>query len=263
MDFAKLQLAERLGGTLLQAPDSVPLVLVERLARHGAPQVLVLFPDPDALEPALAAVAAHHHRGLDLNLVALLDPGPGLSAALLAHRRRIGSLLCALDSGIPWPEGRPLLAKRLPGRVHSENPLDLAPARLSPLERRLLQDRHPEWPAERVDGIYAHPPWLPAATGWTCRWWPGVDLPAGVEIQVPGIELQTASPLAEVLRAALRAEVRSPVPLLPLDGDPTGLHALAALCPEIQVFRGGLRAWSSLLAGLATLPAPVHFCARC
>lgn len=263
MDFALLQLAERLGGTLLQSPGSVPLLLVERLARHGAPQVLVLAPDPEALEPVLAAVAAQHRRGLDLNLVAVLDPGAGRTAALLAHRRRLGSLLCALDAGIPWPEDRPLRAKRLPGQVRADAPLPLAPARLSPLERGLLRDLYPGWSGDQIDAVFLRPAWVPAATAWTCRWWPGVELPAGVDILVPGLELQTASPLAEALGTALRAEARRPVPLLPLDGDPARLHALAQLGAEVQVFRGGAGAWFRLLAGLATLPAPVHFCARC
>jgi hypothetical protein len=263
VDHQQLQLAERLGGTLLQAPHSVPIVIAERIARHGAPQVLVLAGEPAALEKALHATGRLQAQGLDLNLVALLDPGAGLPEALVVHRRRLGSLLCALDAGTTWPEDKFLLAKRLPGRIQAEAPVQLPPARLSPLERSQLEGHFPSWPKERLDRVFVQPAWEPSGSGWTARWWPGVDLPPQVGIVQPGIELQTASPLAEALRAALRAEQNWPVPILPLDGDPARLHALIRLCTDVQVFHGESPVWTRALQNLARLPAPMHFCARC
>lgn len=263
MNLLQLQLAERLGGTLLQAPRSAPLVIAERIARHGAPQVLVLSADPAALEKVLHATGALQAQGLDLNLVAVLDPGAGLAESLQAHRRRLGSLLCALDAGSAWPADKFMLAKRLPGRIRAVEPVPMAAARLSPLERTLLEDHLSSWPRERLDGIFVQPAWEPSRSGWTARWWAGVEIPATAEIVQPGIELQTTSPMAGALRAALRAESNFPVPILPLDGDPARLHALVLLCPDVQVFHGESPVWSRALLNLARLPAPTHFCARC
>lgn len=259
MDLSRLRLVERLGGTLLQAPGCVPLVMAERIARHGAPQVLVLHTAEASLATLLRTAESLQADGLDLNVIGVLDPGPGLPEALQGHRRRFGSLLCALDSGVAWPGTAPLLAKRLPGRIRAERPLPMAPARLSPLERGLLRQHGLDCP----ESVFIDPPWEPHGTAWVARWWPGVELPQGAEILQPGLELQTATPLAEALRNAWRAAANQPVPLLPLDADPGRLHALLLLCPDVQVFHGEAADWSRALANLAQLPAPPHFCARC
>ena len=263
MDRSRLLLAERLGGTLLQAPACVPLVIAERIARHGAPTILVLTAATEPLERALLAMGALQSQGLVLNMVGALDPGTGLREALQAHRRRIGALLCAFDSEPAWPEDRPLLAKRLPGRIRASAPLPLAPARVSPLERSLLQTHYPEWPEPRLARIFIDPPWEPDGGTWVARWWPGVPLPAGAEILRPGLELATVTPLAEALRSALRTARDRPVPMLPLDADPSRLLALRPLCADVQVFQGQADDWSRALTNLARLPAPPHFCARC
>ena len=263
MDLSRLQLAERIGGTLLQAPATVPLIIAERIASHGAPQVLALFAGPETLEPALEAVVTLQAEGLDLNLSCLLDPGAGLAEALQIHRRRLGALLCALDASTPWPGDTPMLAKRLPGEIRARKPMPLAAARLSPLERSLLRDQVPSGPLEDLDAVYVTPAWTPSGGQWLAPHWPGVDLPDGAEGVVPGIELQTAAPFADALRSALRAESGRPVPCLPLAADPSRLHALGLLCPDVQVFHGSTGAWSRALAALARLPAPPHFCARC
>lgn len=263
MDFSRLRLAERLGGTLLQAAGEAPLVIAERLARHGAPQVLVLAPDADGLQPVLAAAAAMQADGLDLNVVGVLDPGPGLDAALRLHQRRLGSLLCALQAAPAWGGGRPLLAKRLPGRIRAAQPLPLAPARLSPLERSQLREHDPAWTSARLQEVFVQPPWEPAWSAWTARWWPGVALPPQAVVLQPPLELPAATPLTEALRSALRSASALPVPFLPVDGDPSRLHALAHLAAEVQAFGGGVEAWSGALLQLARLPAPPHFCARC
>lgn len=263
MDVSRLQLAERIGGTLLQAPGTVPLVVAERLARHGAPQVLALFSGPEAVEPVLQVVGTLQAEGLDLNLSCLLDPGAGLAEALQIHRRRLGALLCALDACTPWPGDTPMLAKRLPGWIRSREPIPLAAARLSPLERSLLRGQGLSGSQEDLDAVYVTPAWTPSGGQWVARHWPGVDLPDGCEGIVPGIELQTAAPFADALRSALRAESGGPVPCLPLAADPSRLHALGLLCQDAQVFHGSAGAWSRALAALARLPAPPHFCARC
>lgn len=263
MDLSILQLVERLGGTLLQAAGAVPLVIAERLARHGAPQVLVLGSGPAGLAPVLAAAGALQAQGLDLNVIGVVDPGPGLETVLRLHQRRFGALLCALQAAPPWSGGRPLLAKRLPGRIRTTHPLPLAPARLSPLERGQLQEHDPAWTSARLQATFVQPPWEPAGTGWSTRWWPGIELPPGAEVLLPPLELPAATPLSEALRSALRSAWGLPVPFLPVDGDPSRLHALGHLATEVQAFDGGAEAWSSALLELARLPAPPHFCARC
>ena len=263
MDPIALQQAGRLGGTLLQAAGAPPLVIAERLARHGAPLVLVLGADPGVLEPVLEIAGTLQLDGLELNLLAVLDPGPGLGVALQVHRRRIGSLLCALQAAPPWGGGPPMLAKRLPGRVRAGAPLPLRPARLSPLEQGQLRAQDPAWTPARLQEVFTEPRWEAGPDGWTARWWPGVELPPGAEILCPSLELAAATPLVEALRAALRSTPGRPVPLLPVDGDPAALLALAGLDVEVQAFDGGPEAWGSALRQLARLPAPPHFCARC
>jgi hypothetical protein len=135
----------------------------------------------------------------------------------------------------------------------------LQPARLSPLERSQLKVHRPDL-AER---IFIDPPWEPHGSAWVVRWWPGVALPPGAEILQPGLDLQTASPLADALRSALRAASTLPVPMLPHDGDPGRLHALLQLCADVQVFPGEAGEWRGALLNLARLQAPPHFCARC
>lgn len=263
MDFSRLQIVERIGGTLLQAPGAIPLIIAERIARHGAPQVLALFANPQTLEPVLDVVAALHAQGLDLNLIGLIDPGAGLAGALQIHRRRLGALLCALDACTPWPGDSPMLAKRLPGLIRSREPLPLADARLSPLERSQLRDYDPSLSTDDLETQFVSPAWSPSGGHWLARLWPGVALPDGAETVVPGFELQTAAPFADALRSALRAESGRPVPFLPLAADPSRLQALGLLCPEVQIFQGSAAAWTRALAALAQLPAPPHFCARC
>lgn len=263
MDLSRLQMAERLGGTLLQAAGAAPLVIAERVARHGAPQVLVLAATPAALEPVLAAAFDLQAQGLDLNVVGVVDPGPGLETALHLHQRRLGSLLCALQAAPAWGGGRPLLAKRLPGRIRAAQPAPLAPARLSPLERGQLREHDSAWTPGRLQSVFVQPPWEPAGGAWTARWWPGVELPAQAEVLLPPLELPAATPLSEALRGALRSTSGQPVPFLPVDGDPSRLHALGRLVAEAQAFDGGVEAWSGALLNLAQLPAPPHFCARC
>lgn len=263
MDLSALQLAERLGGTLLQAPGAASLVIAERLARHGAPQVLVLAATVDALQPVLAAADALQAQGLDLNVVGVLDPGPGLEAGLDLHQRRLGSLLCALQAAPPWGGGGPLLVRRLPGRIRATRPLPLTAARLSPLERSQLQEHDPAWTPGTLREVFVQPPWEPAGKGWTARWWPGVALPPGAEVLWPPLELPSATPLTEALRSALRSASAQPVPFLPVDGDASRLHALGRLTAEVQALEGGPAVWSGALLNLARLPAPAHFCARC
>lgn len=263
MDLSALQMAGRLGGTLLQAAGAVPLLLAERQGRHGAPQVLVLAADPEELEPVLAAATDLQAQGLELNLVGLLDPGPGLGTALEVHRRRLGSLLCALQAAPPWGQGPPRLARRLPGRIRAARPLPLAPARLSPLERSQLQDLDRSWTPDRCAEVFVEPPWEPAGPAWVARWWPGVALPSGAEVLQAPLELPEATPLAEALRGALRATSGQPVPFLPVDGDPSRLQALAGLTGAVHAFTGSQEAWAAALLRLARLPAPPHFCARC
>jgi hypothetical protein len=99
--------------------------------------------------------------------------------------------------------------------------------------------------------------------GFETDFWPGVALPAGAEERIPPMELPTAAPLMEVLRSSLRTVLGRPIPLLPLPGDPSQLHALAQLTPSFAAFRGPVEAWRLAYQKLADLPAPPHFCARC
>jgi hypothetical protein len=268
MNPAALQLAAELGGKLLSGTGG-SLLLVERLQGHGLPQVVVLGRGAaDLLEPLEAAERAQA-EGLQLNLLALLPlPGCHLAAALDLHRRRIGALVAALDAGLPWLGGKPMLARRLPGRIFRATPVPLAKAPLGPLEKSELKAFLADWDKDRRKMLFRRPEWREAPEhaehgGFETELWPGVPLPEGAELRVPPLELPCATPLTDALRAALRTATGLTVPILPLPEDPSALHALRQLTPEIAAFRGPLRAWELALAGLARLPSPPHFCARC
>jgi hypothetical protein len=260
-----LSLAAELGGSLLSGPSpGLDLLAIERIRAHGLPQVLVAARHAqDLLEP-LAAIAAAQEEGLALNLVAVLAlPGTTLDAAFRCHRRRLGALLCALDAGLPWLEGRPMLPKRLPGRVRAARPLGLRKAPLAPLEKAELEAFLPDWDKARRREVFRTPAWRECADGVEADLWPGVEVPEGAEVTTQPMILPTAGPVMEALRGALRCAVGGPVPLLPSPGDPAQLHALAALHPGAAPFRGPEAAWRLAFARLAALPAPPHFCARC
>jgi hypothetical protein len=268
MNPAALQLAAELGGTLLSGTAG-SLLLVERIKSHGLPQVAVLGRSAaDLLDPLEAAERAQA-EGLELNLLALVPlPGCDLAAALDLHRRRIGALVAALDAGLPWLGGKPMLARRLPGRIFRAAPVPLAKAPLGPLEKSELKAFLADWEKDRRKMVFRRPEWREAPDhaehgGFETELWPGVPLPEGAELRVPPLELPCATPLTDALRAALRTAMGLSVPILPLPEDPSALHALRQLTPEIAAFRGPVRAWELALAGLARLPGPPHFCARC
>jgi hypothetical protein len=268
MNPAALQLAAELGGTLLTGTAG-SLLLVERIQGHGLPQVLVLGRGAaDLLEPLEAAERAQAD-GLELNLLALLPlPGCDLAAALDLHRRRIGALVASLDVGLPWLGDKPMLARRLPGRIFRTLPVPLTKAPLGPLEKGELKAFLADWDKDRRKMLFRRPEWREAPNhaehgGFETELWPGVPLPEGAELRVPPLELPCATALMDSLRAALRIATGLPVPILPLPGDPSALHALRQLTPEIAAFRGPARAWELALVGLAHLPSPPHFCARC
>ena len=268
MNPAALQLAAELGGTLLSATGG-SLLLVERSRAHGLPLVAVLGRGAADLLAPLEAMEAAQAGGLNLNLLALLPlPGCDLAAALDLHRRRIGALVAALDTGLPWLGGRPMLARRLPGRIFHTTPLPLAKAPMGPLEKSELKAFLTDWEKERRKRVFRQPEWREATDaaghgGFETDLWPGVALPAGAELRVPPLELPFATPLTDILRAALRTATGGPVPILPMPGDPAPLHALRLLTPDIAAFRGPAHAWELAFAGLAGLPSPLHFCARC
>jgi hypothetical protein len=268
MNPAALQLAAELGGTLLSGAAG-SLLLVERIQGHGLPQVLVLGRGAaDLLEPLEAAERAQA-EGLQLNLLALVPlPGCDLAAAMDLHHRRIGALVAALDAGLPWLGGKPMLARRLPGRILRAAPVPLAKAPLGPLEKSELKAFLADWDKDRRKMIFRRPEWREAPDhaehgGFETELWPGVPLPEGAELRVPPLELPCATPLTDALRAALRNATGLAVPILPLPEDPSALHALRQLTAEIAAFHGPVRAWELALAGLARLPGPAHFCARC
>ena len=268
MNPAALQLAAELGGTLLSGAAGT-LLLVERLQGHGLPQVAVLGRSAaDLLEP-LEAVERAQAAGLQLNLLALLPlPGCDLATALDLHRRRLGALVAALDAGLPWLNGKPMLVRRLPGCIHRAAPTPLAKAPMGPLEKGELKAFLDDWDKDRRKMVFRRPEWRlapdhDARGGFETDLWPGVPLPEGAELRVPPLELPWATPLTDTLRAALRLATGSPVPALPLPADPAPLHALRLLTPEIAAYHGPLRAWELALEGLAQLPSPPHFCARC
>jgi len=267
MQPAALQLAAELGGTLLSsAQGQGGLLLVERLQGHALPQVAVLGRSAADLLEALEAAERVQAAGVGVNLLALLPlPGCDLSAALDLHRRRIGALVAALDAGLPWLDGQPMLARRLPGRATRTTPVPLAKAPMGPLEKIELKGFLAGWDKVRRKQVFRRPEWRLQAegVGFEVDLWPGVPLPAETKLLVAPLVLPFATPLTDVLRAALRSATARPVPFLPLPEDPSVLHALRLLTPEIAAFRGPLRAWELALAGLSRLPGPAHFCARC
>ena len=99
--------------------------------------------------------------------------------------------------------------------------------------------------------------------GFETDFWPGVALPKSAELRVAPRELPTATTLMDLLRSSLRNIYDQPIPLLPLPGDSTNLHALAQLTPSFAAFCGPVEAWRLAYQKLADLPAPPHFCARC
>jgi len=272
MNPAALQLAAELGGTLLGgAPGGSGggLLLVERLQGHGLSQVAVLGRGAADLLAALEAAERAQAAGLQLNLLALVPlPGCDLAASLSLHRLRIGALVAALDAGLPWLGGKPMLVRRMPGRIFRSTPVPLDKAPMGPLEKGELKAFLGDWEKDRRKMVFRRPEWReapdPAAqAGFETELWPGVPLPTGAELLVPPLELSCANPLTDALRAALRTATGTPVPMLPLPADPGPLHALRLLTPEVAAFRGPLRAWELALASLSRLPGPPHFCARC
>ena len=244
-----LRLAADLGGARLSGPGGA-LVLVERLRAHGLPSVALLGRSAGDFSEALAA-----WEGSDaaLNLACLLPVADtDLAASLAFHRRRIGALSAALDASLPWLADRPMLAKRLPGRLETE--ADLAPAPLGPLEASELRGFLADWDPARFEAIFVRPRAL---------LWPEVQAPPGARVAVEPLRLAVGGPLLDTLRDALRRALGHPIPLLPLPEDPAGLHALRVLTPEIAAFRGPREAWAFAFKRLAALPAPPHFCARC
>lgn len=267
MNPLALQLAADLGGTLLSAPGG-SLLLVERLGQHTAPRVAVLGRTAEDLGPALEAIAVLQARDLPLNLVGLLPLGCDLSQALDLHRRRIGALVAALDAGLPWLDGRPMLPRRLPGRVYRTVPVALGKAPLGPLEKAELKQFLAGWDKGRRKMTFRRPEWREAPDhethgGFEADLWPGVPVPEGADLRVPPLELPVGTPLADALRAALRTALGQPIPILPLPADPAPLHALRTLARDAAAFRGPTQAWELALEDLARLPAPPHFCARC
>ncbi|HEY3401555.1 MAG TPA: hypothetical protein VGK03_13095 [Geothrix sp.] len=263
-----LQLAAELGGSVLSAPGG-SLILVERVQGHGLPQVLVLGRAAEDLREPLEAAKAVQARGVALNVLCLLPlVGGELARALEVHRRRLGALVCALDAGLPWLEGKPMLVRRMPGRIARAVPVALAKAPMGPLEKADLKLFLADWDKARRKMTFRRPEWreTPDHTehgGFETDLWPGVPLPEGAELRVPPLVLPEGTALTNALRMALRAATGQPVPFLPLPGDPAPLHALRPLTLEATAFRGPARAWELAFEGLSRLPAPPHFCARC
>lgn len=246
---AALRLAAELGGARLSGPGG-PLVLVERVRAHGLPALAVLGREPAHLRDALEA----WDRGdAPINLTAIVPlPETDLATALMAQRRRIGALTAALDASLPWLAGKPMLAKRLPGRVADDALLEPVP--LGPLEAAELGAFLDGWDEPRFRATFT-----PSAA----RLWPDATLPAGARLLVPPLRLAVGGALLDALRDALRRALGQPIPLLPLPEDPTGLHALRLLSKHVAAFRGPAAAWALAFQSLAALPAPPHFCARC
>lgn len=264
---AALRLAADLGGTWL-AGGGGGLLLIERLQGHGLPQVAVLGRTATDVLAPLEAAERSQAAGLELNLLALVPLSCDLVDMLQLHRRRIGALVAALDAGLPWLNDTPMLVRRLPGRITSSAPVALAKAPMGPLEKTVLKAFLPDWEKGRRRRVFRRPEWRADSNhGEPGRFetdlWPGVPLPAGAELRVPPLELPHGTPLMDVLRAALRTTTRQAIPVLPLPEDPSPLHALRLLTPDIAAFRGSAQAWELALKGLARLPAPPHFCARC
>ena len=248
MSLDALRLAAELGGARLSGPGGA-LVLAERVRAHGLPCVALLGRGAGDFDDALAA---WKESGAALNL-ACLAPAAGteLAASLGFHRRRIGALSAALDASLPWLAGKPMLAKRLPGQLEADADLEAAP--MGPMEAAELR-AFLGWDEARFAATFLRPARL---------LWPEVPAPAGARVRVRPLSLAIGSPLMDALRDALRRVHGQPIPLLPLPEDPSGLHALRVLTPEIAAFRGPAAAWKLAFQRLAALPAPPHFCARC
>ena len=258
--MAALHLAADLGGSVLSG-EGGGLVLVERQRRHGLPALLVLGTRTPHL---LEALEAWETCDAQLNLCALLPaPAADFVAALRFHRRRIGSMVAALDTSLPWLDDRPMLAKRLPGRIFMASPKKLGKAPLSPLEKDELKSFLPAWDKAARREAFRRGLWVEVEGGFETDLWPGVAFPTSAELRVPPLELPTATALMDVLRSSLRNAFGHPIPLLPLPGDPSNLHALAQLTPTIAAFHGPVEAWRLAYQKIADLPAPPHFCARC
>jgi hypothetical protein len=272
MNPEALRLAAELGGSVLSAPGAAgggALVLVERIQGHGLPQILALGRVAEDLREPLAAAATVQSRGLAVNVLGLVPlPGCDLAQALQLHRRRLGALVGALDAGLPWLDGKPMLVRRLPGRIARPLPVALPKAPMGPLEKAELKRFLADWDRDRRKMTFRRPEWREAPDhaehgGFEADLWPGVPLPEGAELRVPPLVLPEATALTDALRTALRAATGLPVPFLPLPADPAPLHALRSLTPEATAFRGTARAWELAFEGLSRLPAPPHFCARC
>jgi len=260
MDMAALHLAADLDGSVLSGEGGA-LVLVERQRGHGLPALLVLGTRSSHL---LEALEGWETCDAGLNLCALLPaPGADLRTALMYHRRRIGSLVAALDASLPWLDDRPMLPKRLPGRIFMASPKKLGKAPLSPLEKEDLKSFLPEWDRKARRAAFRRGPWREVEGGFETELWPGVGMPTNAGLRVPPFLLPTATPLMDLLRSSLRNAFNQPIPLLPLPGDPSNLQALARLTPGIAAFRGPVEAWRLAYQKLTELPAPPHFCARC
>ena len=249
MSSDALRLAAELGGARLSGPGGA-LVLVERTRAHGLPGVALLGREPAHIAEALRA---WEESAAPINLACLLPmPETDLATALAFHRRRVGALTAALDASLPWLGDKPMLGKRLPGRLEAAT--ELAPAPLGPLEAAELRAFLGDWEDARFEATFLRP---------TTRLWPDVPLPTGARAAVPPLRLAVGSPLLDALRDALRRACGAPIPLLPLPEDPSGLHALLRLTPHVAAFRGPVEAWKLAFERLAALPAPPHFCARC
>lgn len=262
MDFAALRLATDLGGHLLSGPEPAhTLILIELIRAHGLPTLLIFGGDPKDLTEPLAAWEGSQAQ---LNVVLILPcQGTQLGIALAFHKLRIGSLVGAVDTALPWLEGRPMMPKRLPGRLRASLPLPMEPAFLRPLERSELRSQLQSWDEHRVTEAFIQPPWQPGKEEFTVPWWPEVAPPDGTEALSLPLVLPSQAPFPETLRAALRQCSTGPVPWLPHPGNPENLHALALLTPDLAGFRGPAEAWALAFDRLAELPSPPHFCGRC
>lgn len=262
MDLNALRLATDLGGHLLSGPTPAhALILVERSQAHGLPGLLVVGSTPEDLEVPLAAMVSAQAL---LNLTAILPAREScLPLALAFHCLRIGSLVGAVDAGLPWLGDRPMMVKRLPGRLRAPQPIPLDPASLRPLERADLLIQLGSANGDALTDTFLLPPWSPGDGAFLAPWWPGVPKPREAELLVPHLTLPSHTPFTEALRTALRVGSAHPVPWLPHPGDPSILAALSLLTPEIAAFRGSMAAWTEAFKRLAALPAPPHFCARC
>jgi hypothetical protein len=257
-----LQLASELGGTILLS-ERAPLLVVERVKEHRFPRLLVFGQNAEDLETPLKAIELAHVEGLPLNLIAILFLGSGdLAKALVLHQKRLGSMLGALDASLPWLMDRPMMAKRLPGRIECHKATQLEPAFLGPMERVELAS-HLQGSNEALERVFISPPWAKAGEMFQHKLWSDVPIPPEAKCVQAPMKLSTTSPFFEAFRMALRAALGHPIPLLPQDENPRALQAMAQLTPNLAAFRGPLSAWSLALRAIAELPAPPHFCARC